>query len=59
MNFPDCEDYEPGCSPVRELSLARQVQYWKSRARFFETGFHELAAQREPECDEADWWKHG
>ena len=35
-DFPGSEDYEPGCSPVRELTLLEQIAYWKARARLAE-----------------------
>ena len=30
--FPGSEDYEEDSSPVRELTLLEQIEYWKTRA---------------------------
>jgi len=31
-NFPGLEDHEDGCSPVRDLTLLEQIDYWRTRA---------------------------
>ena len=53
-DFPGSEDYEEGASPVRELPLSEQVEYWKERARRAESHF---LVQTPDERDDADWWK--
>lgn len=57
--FPGAEDYEEGFSPVRDLALLEQVNYWKARAKVAEESAHadlERVAEIEDE-DLADWWK--
>ncbi len=55
---------------IQERAFALNIQISLMSAKSFrelirvnsgETGFHQLAEQREPERDrdEADWWKHG
>ncbi|HWM26590.1 MAG TPA: hypothetical protein VNP98_17365 [Chthoniobacterales bacterium] len=57
--FPGSEDYEDGCSPVRELTLIEQIEYWKVRARLAEEcGYANLERIAEVETDDpADFWK--
>jgi hypothetical protein len=38
--FPGSEDYEDGCSPVRDLMLLEQIEYWKTRSRLAEECAH-------------------
>jgi hypothetical protein len=57
--FPGSEDYEPESSPVRELTLLEQIEYWKARARLAEECAHanlERVADIE-DVDPADFWK--
>lgn len=60
--FPGAEDYEAGCSPVRELTLLEQIEYWKQRSELAETLAHkyrELVQVLDvvEMADGADWWK--
>jgi hypothetical protein len=59
MIFPGSEDYEPGCSPVRELTLLEQIAYWQARARLAEEcAYANLERVAESESDDpADYWK--
>jgi hypothetical protein len=58
MIFPGSEDYEPGCSPARELTLLEQIAYWQARARLAEEcAYANLERAGEIEEDDADWWK--
>jgi hypothetical protein len=57
--FPGSEDYEPGQSPVRELTLIEQINYWMERAFKAEQAVAErpeLVADVEDD-DPADFWK--
>lgn len=62
---PGSEDYAPGCSPVRDLTLLEQIDYWKARARLAEEcAYANLERVVEQENggvgeDSADWWKRG
>lgn len=59
-DFPGSEDYEPGQSPVRELTLLEQIAYWMARARLAEECAHanlERIAEIESD-DPADYWKN-
>lgn len=69
-DFPGSEDYDEGCSPVRDLTLLEQIEYWQARARVAEEALFaecdefvgavleeldgEIAAN---DRDPADWWK--
>jgi hypothetical protein len=62
--FPGSEDYEEGSSPVRDLTLLEQIEYWKTRARLAEECAYANPARDEPvrtadleAADSADWWK--
>lgn len=58
MNFPGSEDYDPGQSPVRDLTLLEQIAYWMARARLAEEcGYANLERVAEQDDDDADWWK--
>lgn len=58
--FPGSEDYAPGCSPVRDLTLLEQIDYWKARAELAERCAYanlERVVEQENGADDADWWK--
>jgi hypothetical protein len=57
--FPGCEDYEEGASPVRDLTFLEQIAYWKARARLAEQcAYANLERVAEQESDDpADSWK--
>lgn len=58
--FPGSEDYAPGSSPVRDLTLLEQIDYWKSRAQLAEHCAYanlERVAEQEGSDDPADFWK--
>jgi hypothetical protein len=62
MSFPNEEDYEEGNSPVRDLTLVEQINYWKARAKLAERTAHENLERMhelEEQCarDPADFWK--
>lgn len=68
MSFPGSEDYDAGCSPVRDLTLLEQIDYWRQRAQLAEECAHQnhaklLAvceaqlAERDSKDEEGEWWK--
>jgi hypothetical protein len=68
MNFPGSDDYAPGCSPVRDLTLLEQIDYWKARAHAAEAAAWDSQNKLVSACEvildaaadedaAADWWK--